>query len=55
MKVYTVYTREFRENGPEEGAVIAVVSRTERKTAEEDAALLRDIGRRAAWIEEEER
>jgi len=54
-KFYVVYSREFRDGGPEEGVVVEVVQRTDKKTAEQDADLLTSVCRRAAWIEEQGR
>lgn len=63
-KFYTVYTRHFKgrpsnevaaENGPEKGEVVEVVKRTDEKTAKQDMELVKDICRRPAWIEEEDR
>lgn len=51
---YVVYTRQFREQDGPDGAVVEVVVRSDRKTADADAKLLADIARRAVWVEEQE-
>jgi hypothetical protein len=52
MTKFEVYSQHYDERYPEGQIVTLEVTRTDRKTAESDAELLKSVTGRKAWVEE---